>query len=180
MIEDRLLVARFKRGSQTALQRIYLKYRAYLLTLATALLNDVNTAEDVVHDFFVSFAKSGPKLKLEGSLKWFLVTCVMNLARDRLRVRKRQPACLDDSVSIPSNTRGPISSAVLNEEMQFLAQALAQLPDEQREVIVLHTRGQTKFKAIAQLQKVSIKTVQSRYRYGLDKLRVILNGEATR
>jgi DNA-directed RNA polymerase specialized sigma24 family protein len=51
---------------------------------ATVLLNDVNTAEDIVHDFFVSFAQSGRKLKLDGSLKGYLATCVVNRARDRL------------------------------------------------------------------------------------------------
>jgi DNA-directed RNA polymerase specialized sigma24 family protein len=53
MIEDKLLMWKFKRGSRDALQRIYEKYVGYLVTLATALLNDVNTAEDIVHDFFV-------------------------------------------------------------------------------------------------------------------------------
>ena len=47
MIEDRLLIWKFKHGSSDALRRIYEKHRVYLLTLATALLNDVNTAEDI-------------------------------------------------------------------------------------------------------------------------------------
>ena len=67
MVEERLLIWKFKCGSRDALREIYEKYRGYLLTLATALLSDVNSAEDVVHDFFVSFAQSGRKLKLDGS-----------------------------------------------------------------------------------------------------------------
>jgi len=61
MIEDELLKLRFKAGSVDALQRIYEKYRDYLLTLAMALLNDGATAEDVLHDVFVSLAQSGSK-----------------------------------------------------------------------------------------------------------------------
>ncbi|MHC4443497.1 MAG: RNA polymerase sigma factor [Planctomycetota bacterium] len=174
MIEDRLLVYNFKRGSRKALQKIYEKYRGYLLTLAAALLNDVNTAEDIVHDFFVSFAQSGKKLRLEGSLKWYLATCVANRARDRIRAGKRQSVSLDHADSVCSNIDGPESSAICNEEMQQLRCAIDQIPYEQREVVILHARGQMKFKAIAKLQNVSIKTVQSRYRYGLDKLRVAL------
>jgi len=64
-----------------------------------------------------------------------------------------------------------------NEELQLLNSALAAIPYEQKEVVVLHIRGQMKFRAIAELQGVSIKTVQSRYRYGLDKLRVMLDGQ---
>ena len=177
MIEDRLLIYKFKRGSGSALERIYEKYRGYLLTLATALLNDVNTAEDIVHDFFVVFAQSPESLRLDGSLKWYLATCVANRARDRIRAGKRQAVGLDCAGSICSDARSPESSAICNEELQLLNSALDQIPYEQREVVILHGRGQMRFRAIAKLQNVSIKTVQSRYRYGLDKLRVILDGQ---
>ncbi|MHC4215797.1 MAG: RNA polymerase sigma factor [Planctomycetota bacterium] len=177
MIEDKLLIYKFKRGSQSALQRIYEKYRTYLLTLATALLNDVNTSEDIVHDFFVSFAQSADSLRLDGSLKWYLATCVANRARDRIRSVKRQAVSLDYAGSMSSDAKPPVSSAICNEELQQLSSALEQLPYEQREAVILHIRGKMKFRAIAQLQNVSIKTVQSRHRYGLDKLRIILNGQ---
>ena len=177
MIEDRLLVFQFKHGSRGALQRIYEKYRGYLLTLATALVNDVHTAEDVVHDFFVSFAQSGNSLRLEGNLKWYLATCVANRARDRLRAGKHQPVHLEQAEGVCSEGPGPEFSAAVNEELQLLNRALDQIAYEQREVIILHARGGMKFKAIARWQKASIKTVQSRYRYGLEKLRVILNGQ---
>ncbi len=177
MIEDRLLIFKFKRGSRLALQRIYEKYRGYLLTLATALLNDANTAEDVVHDFFVSFAQSGNNLRLDGSLKWYLAKCVANRARDRIRAGKHQPVSLEHADLVCSDSGEPESTTICNEELQLLSCALDQISYEQREVIILHARGQMKFKAIAKLQNVSIKTVQSRYRYGLDKLRVILDGQ---
>ena len=177
MIEDKLLILRFKHGSRRALARIYEKYEGYLLTLATALLNDVNSAEDIVHDFFVSFAQSADRLKLEGSLKGYLATCVANLARDSIRTRQRQPDALDESTPIRSNVKGPQSTAMCSEELQLLNSALAQLPYEQREIVILHLRGGMKFRQIAQSQNVSINTVQSRYRYGLDKLRTLLDGE---
>lgn len=168
---------RFKRGSRTALQRIYEKYRKFLLTLATALLNDVSSAEDCLHDFFVSFAQSAESLRLDGSLKWYLATCVANRARDRIRAGKRQAVNLEHAEFVCSGAKAPESSAICNEELQLLNGALAEIPYEQREVIILHARGQMRFREIAKLQSVSIKTVQSRYRYGLDKLRVILDGQ---
>ena len=177
MIEDKLLILRFKHGSRRALARIYEKYEGDLLTLATALLNDVNSAEDIVHDFFVSFAQSADSLNLEGSLKGYLATCVANLARDSIRTRKRGPDALDESMQIRSNAKGPQLAAMCSEELQLLSGAIAQLPYKQREVVILHLRGGMKFKAIARSQNVSINTVQSRYRYGLDKLRTLLDGE---
>jgi len=177
MMEDRLLIWKFKLGSRDALCRIYEKYSGFLLTLATALLNDVNEAEDVVHDFFVSFAQSGEKLRLNGSFKWYLATCVTNRARDRLRARQLQTVDLDQADSVYSDAMEPDSAAVCNEELQTLCAAMEQLPYEQREVVLLHTKGHMKFRQIAKLQDVSIKTVQSRHRYGLDKLRSLLNSE---
>ncbi len=177
MLEDRLLIWRFKRGSRDALQQIYEKYKGYLMTLATALLNEVNTAEDVVHDTFISFAQSGNSLKLDGSLKWYLATCAANRCRDKIRAKGQQAVAIDEAVSRTSNADGPESSAVCNEELQRLRYAMEQIPYEQREVVILHAKGELKFRQIARLQNISIKTVQSRYRYGLDKLRVILNNE---
>ena len=179
MVEDKLLIWRFKRGSREALQRIYEKYIVYLVTLATALLNDVNTAEDIVHDVFVSFAQSGERLKLEGSLKAYLATCVVNRVRDRVRSKQRQTSTLDEADSICSTARGPELSAVCSEELQQLSRAMARLPYEQKEVVMLHVHGGMMFKHIAKSQQVSINTVQSRYRYALDKLRTLMNSEKT-
>jgi RNA polymerase sigma-70 factor (ECF subfamily) len=177
MIEDELLKWKFKCGSKEALRRIYEKYLDYLLTLAMALLNDASNAEDVVHDVFVSFAKSAEEFKLSGSLKSYLATCVINRARDQIRANKRQPVRMDELGSVTSDFNGPEQSVVYSEEALRLNQAVAQLPHQQREVIVLHLKGQMKFREIAKLQGESINTILGRYRYGLNKLRSILNGE---
>ncbi len=177
MIEDEVLKWKFKCGSRDALQRIYEKYLNRLLTLAMALLNDAGAAEDVVHDVFVSFAESAGDFKLAGSLKSYLTTCVVNRARDRLRANQRGPARLDESEPIRSDLDGPDHAILCSEESQRLNRAMARLPDEQREVIVLRLKGEMKFSRIAKLHGVSINTIQGRYRYGLNKLRSILNGE---
>jgi RNA polymerase sigma-70 factor (ECF subfamily) len=175
MLEDKLLIWKFKHGSNDALCRIYLKYSDYLLTLAAALLKDVNTAEDVLHDVFCRFIESREKLRLAGSLKSYLGTCIVNLARDRLRARKLQPCELSETTV--ADTSGPENCAIFGEEAGNLSHAIEQLVCEQREVIMLHLRGGMKFRQIAGLQDVSINTVKSRYRYGLQKLRKTLSDE---
>ncbi len=176
-MEDKILMWRFKHGSRKALARIYEKYEPHLLTLAAALLNDVNTAEDVVHDFFVSFAQSADKLRLDGNLKAYLATSVANRARDQIRTRQRQPIGLDQAHSMSSDIKEPEVFVMFGEKLRILNRSLAQLPHEQREVLLLHFYSGLKFKAIAKTQDVSINTVQSRYHYGLDKLRLLLIGE---
>jgi RNA polymerase sigma-70 factor (ECF subfamily) len=181
MLEDKLLARRFKKGSRAALRRIYEKYYDYLLTVATALLHDVNAAEDVVHDSFLKLSESAHLLNPRRSLKWYLVACVSNRARDKLRgklrSRRHEAGGLDEALSLPSGDCEPASAAIRNEEMRIISDALEQLPYEQREVVVLRTRGRMTFKAIAELRQVSIRTVHSRYHYGLNKLKTLLNGQ---
>jgi DNA-directed RNA polymerase specialized sigma24 family protein len=61
-----------------------------------------------------------------------------------------------------------------------LGKALNQLPHEQREAIMLRLHGGLRFAQIAKLQEVPIRTVESRCRYGFDKLRQLLNGEVAK
>jgi len=68
----------------------------------------------------------------------------------------------------------PAQELIHEEDSAQLFQALAELPGEQRETFVLHVQGGLKFREIANVQNVSIKTVQSRYRYGMAKLQSLL------
>jgi len=177
MMEDKLLIWKFKCGSSEALCRIYRKYGDYLLALAVALLKDVNAAEDVVHDVFCKFIESREKFKLDGSLKSFLGTCVVNLARDKLRAKQSQSCGLDEATVRVLDTNEPQHYAIFGEEARDLNHAIVQLAYEQREVIMLHLQGGMKFREIAGLQRISINTAKSRYRYGLEKLRTLLSDQ---
>jgi len=177
MLEDELLKWRFKAGREDALQRIYKKYRDYLLTLAMTLVNDAHLAEDVVQDVFVAFAQSSGTFKLGGSLKGYLGTCTANRCRDQIRARKRQPLHLDEDAPLPSELGAPDRRMIFDEQSRQVADAMAQLPYEQREVIALYLNGAMKLRHIARLQNASVSTVKGRYRYGLQKLRSALNGK---
>lgn len=176
-MEDRLLVMRAKQGSRDALRRIYEKYRDGLLILAIALSRNVNVAEDAVHDAFVAFAERLENFELTGSLKAYLATCVANRVRDLMRTQRSQAVPLTHNCSAPLDSSEPSRAIVCNEELQHLSSALAKLPHEQREVIVLHIHGQMRFRAIAKSLSISVNTVKGRYRYGIDKLRSILDSE---
>ncbi|MHC4118804.1 MAG: RNA polymerase sigma factor [Planctomycetota bacterium] len=178
MLEDRVLIWKFKCGSGDALRRIYLKYKNDLLRLATILLNDVSDAEDIVHDVFLSFAQSAETLKLSGNLKSYLLTCVSNRARNRNRANQhRKAAGLDEAETVVSDTKRPDQWLICSEELRQWSDTMAKLPYEQREVVILRLRAGMKFREIAGQQGVSVNTIKGRYRYGLSKLRSILNGE---
>ena len=178
MIEDKLLILRFKQGRHEALRQIYDKYKVDLLRLAVVLIGDANTAEDMVHDVFVKFARSANRMKLTGNLKNYLITGVINRVRNHLRDSNRhRETNLDGAELLASPERGPRQWAVLGEQLTLLSRALQELPYEQREVICFRMETDMTFRQIAMRQSTSVNTVKGRYRYGLTKLRSLVNGE---
>ena len=180
-MEDKLLVFQCKRGNREALTRIYEKYKADLLLLAMALLNDKGAAEDIVHDVFLSFVRSLNGFRLTGSLKGYLLTCTANHARNWNKAeRVRLKSAGNTAEAAAQGVDGPLEALACNEQLELLSGALADLPFEQREVLMLHGHGQMTFQAIAKARQISTNTAKSRYRYGIDKLRSILNGGISR
>ena len=177
-MSERHLIRRLKQGDTEALREVYLVHKDRLLTLALSLVHDMNTAEDILHDVFVSFAGTAAELPWRTDLHKYLTTSVLNRARDRFRRNKTQAAHADRKESPASKPALPEEAAVLAEEAQRLTAALAQLPLEQREVLTLRLNAGLKFKEIAKLQDTSVPTVQARYRYGVEKLRAVLPGGA--
>jgi len=177
-VEDRVLVWRLNRGDAAALSRVYKKYREDLLRLAGSMLSDQAAAEDIVQDVFVRFAGLARTFRLTGSLKGYLATCVANAARNQIVAsRRREAVGLDEARGLTSDGALPEAWAIYSEQFTQVGRAMTELPVEQREVVTLHLYGGLPFREIATWQKTSIKTVQSRYRYALDKLRSLLNGE---
>jgi len=175
--EDRQLLKALKRGADDAWKQIYLKYKDDLLTVARSLACDVETAEDCLHDVFVSLASD--KCRIRSNLKGYLLSCVVNRARGHLRRRNAQSNC---QVNMQSrvlaqhfDTSSPPDVLVREDRAQKVAGALAKLPIEQREVVVLHLQGDLKFREIAGMLDVTVNTAQSRYRYGMEKLRQLLS-----
>jgi len=176
MIEDELLKLRFKLGSEDALRRIYEKYLNYMFSVAMAFLNDAQASEDVVHDGFVSLAQSPRTFRLRGHLKSYLAVCVANKARDKLREGKRHWDRLVAGAEPEPQSDPPEDAILCDERAKEVYDALAQLPEEQREAVVLRIKAGMNFRQIAELQSASYVAAQARYRRGIDKLRSILNG----
>lgn len=175
MRQDKKLIQQLKNGDPDALRILYIEHKDFLLTLANALLHDRSLAEDVVHDVFVKFVRNIGQFELRGQLKSYLSVCAANEARTHLRRRKIQARNSDFETEPPApQTRCPVQSLETADRIRL---SLAALPDDQREVVVLRIKAGLKFKDIAGIQQTTIPTVQGRYRYGIDKLRVLLNGE---
>jgi len=177
MFEDQHLLSRLRAGDKAALRRIYEKYIDDLLRVAVSLLSDIQSAEDCLHDVFVDFAGAVDSSMIHSNLKGYLISCVANRARDQLRKKTRQSKCQPEQLCSPPISTSPAKQLIDAEESVRVFKALAELPYQQREAFVLHVQGQMRFREIAGLLDVSINSVQSRYRYAIEKLRAILKEE---
>jgi RNA polymerase sigma-70 factor (ECF subfamily) len=96
--------------------------------------------------------------------KAYLFACVRNAVLNEAKVRQRNTALDPESIWFDPPHRD--YAAELN-----LRRALGTLPDDQRQVIVLHIWGELTFSQIADLLEINSNTAASRYRYALAKLR---------
>jgi len=174
-VDDRLWLRQMRRGNIAALHAIYEAYKSDLLTIAMSLLADPNGAEDCLHDVFVTLASKASELRVHGKLRPYLVACVTNRAKDLLRRRRHTLSMSEEeSMQIPMEQSEALDLLADCEETRRIQACLASIPYEQREAITLHLHGKLTFREIARLQGVSVYTVQSRYRYGLERVRKLL------
>jgi len=168
---DTRLMAAMARGSASALEEVYRSYKDDLLSTAYHLLGDRGKAEDVLQDVFVSLARRAGSIRVTSHLRGYLVTSCLNRARDLLRRKTKEPIPIGGLDDRRSTATGPDAIAEKNDDAARVAAALAKVPREQREVVVLKTYGQLRFREIAESLDLSINTVMSRHRYAMEALR---------
>ena len=175
---EQALLKAMASGDTEAFETVYLAHKDDLLTVLVWMFKDRPMAEDVLHDVFVSLARRAGELKLRGKLRNYLVTSCINRARDLVRRRVRDQSLAGADVRNQTSTPDdPADVAIAQEQRGQVASALKALPHVQREVVALHIHGKLTFREIAELLRISINTVQSRYRYALTSLRTTFPGE---
>ena len=163
------------------IENAYLNQKNSLLKLAYVLVGNIENAEDIVQDVFLGFARAAGKKENLSNIKGYLITAVLNKARNYYRdSKKNSNESLDCADEIPSSNKSPEQWAILSEQLQLLSKAMGELPIEQREVVSLYMEGSLTFKQIAQIQEVTTSTVQGRFRYGIEKLHRLLANEVTK
>ena len=101
MLQEKILIIRYNRGDREALREIYTLYKDELVSLASALLHDKTSAEDTVHDLFARLIDRQDKLKITLNLRRYLLTAVVNGARQRYHAEKRVLECSVENESVP-------------------------------------------------------------------------------
>lgn len=142
---------------------LYRQHGAALLLFASALSGDRGRAQDALHQVFLKAIENG-SLSQATNKKAYLFAGVRNAVLNDAKLQKRNmPLDIDWAWFSPPDRDYPAE--------QNLRRALGDLPEDQREVIVLHVWGELTFSEIGVLLGVSLNTAASRYRYALAKLR---------
>jgi RNA polymerase sigma-70 factor (ECF subfamily) len=171
---DELLADRIRRGDRDALGALYDRYASLAMGVALRVVPDRATAEDLVHDAFVTvWQKIGRFDTTRGSLRSWLITIVRNRAIDRLRATRPsiEVGEADERSLLASGPNPTWVAAMARLSASELRSALEALPDEQREAIELaYFRGHT-YREIAVITGVPTGTANGRLRLALAKLR---------
>jgi len=170
-----ILEAGHQRLSRDDLVELYAAHRLGLMRLAVLLVDDMGTAEDVVHDAFTRFLAKGPALRDSSAALAYLRTSVVNGSRSALRRRRTVRGYSPPRENEPA---GPEALTELAEDHREVLAALAQLPQRQREVLVLRYWSELSEAEIAAALGISRGTVKSTASRALDALEKIL--EASR
>lgn len=142
----------------------------------TAKLGSASDAQDVLQEVFCRLVRYRMRLKLVRKPRVFVFRVARNEANRFLRARIQNNGALR---SIETSS-GAFLCAYAGPDLpteRLVADALAQLPGDQREAVVLKIFEGLTFREIAAVCQEPVPTVASRYRYGLEKLRGLLEGK---
>ncbi|NYI99734.1 RNA polymerase sigma-70 factor (sigma-E family) [Nocardioides thalensis] len=144
--------------SATLASQLYAEHRLSLVRLAVLLVDDVASAEDVVHDVFAGLLTGGKQIRDPDAAVGYLRRAVVNRARSMLRRRRTARAYSPPDDASPP---GPDDIAVLGEEHRAVLAALQELAPRQREVLVLRYWSDLSEADIADTLGISRGTVKS-------------------
>ncbi len=150
------------------LEEVYWEHRQGLFTLALSITRCHGRAEDAVHEAFTRLWKS--HLSPRRDLVPYVFAAVRNAAIDQVR---RSPAMQDVQQTSIYNGQidDPLANAVRQERADLMRKAVEELPDEQRQAVVLHVYAELTFEQVAEMLGEPLPTVASRYRRALERLK---------
>jgi RNA polymerase sigma-70 factor (sigma-E family) len=153
---------------------IYRSHRMGMVRLAILLVDDVASAEDVVQEAFTGLYRHWSNLRDRAAAIGYLRTAVVNGSRSMLRRRRTARAYVPPD---PGTARSAESLAMMSAEHRAVVAALADLPDRQREVLVLRYYGGLSEAEIAEATGLSKGTVKSTASRAIAKLTTAMQAQ---
>jgi RNA polymerase sigma-70 factor (ECF subfamily) len=183
-LSDEDLMHRCQEGEAESFDVLFARYEGSTLALLNRLVGDRTTAESLAQEAFLRIYRDAESYEYPRRFSTWFFTIVRNLAKNELRYRQRHPAhSLEDSGrgkdsdrpalidEIKARGRTPLSSIVSKEVLDRVHQAIAELPESEREALILHRFSNLKYREIAEIVGTRLGTVRSRLHSALNRLR---------
>lgn len=191
---DAALLKRFSQGQTDAMERLVKRHGSSVYAFVRRFLGNAPIADDVYQEVWLKVIRYADRFEGRSLFTTWLFQITRNVCMDHRRstLRRKEGVSLErDGALGPEGSegvalrdqvadRGPTTDerVASDEERAAIEHAIAQLPDEQREVLLLREKTELTFEQIAELAGLSPNTVKSRMRYALLNLRKALKGVA--
>jgi RNA polymerase sigma-70 factor (ECF subfamily) len=168
-LPDDNLLLRFRDGDGDAFAALFARHHRLVFNYARMVLHDAGAAEDMLQETFIAAAGAAARYEPRGHLRAWLLgicrhRCLDWLARRRRRQRIAQETGFVVLDSAPGSS--PRHAMQRQERLELTLQALAELPESQREAVTLHALKELSYREIAEVMECPLNTVKTLIRRG--------------
>jgi len=183
--DDSALIEKCRAGDITAFEPLVEKYRQRVWRLAYNVLRDREEAWDVAQEAFIKAYQALPSFRGQSAFYTWLYRIAMNVAADRARSRAAQGRAFGTErvpeedwervITDPNPSEAsPADTASRREERVKIMQALDQLSEDHRRIIMLGDLEGLSYREIAETLEIPMGTVMSRLARGRERLAAVL------
>lgn len=172
---DHDLMIAVRAGEIAKLGELFERYQQRLYAFFVRLTNQPAVSEDLVQVVFYRILKYRHTYRDEGKFTAWIYHLARKVAADHFRKHAKSPAAIDpvDLHEHPDDGASPDRTAATSDDLALLRNALARLPLEHREVLVLSRLQNVEHKEIARLMDTSVGAVKVRVHRALKELREV-------
>lgn len=184
LISDAALVSNYIKGEEAALSTLIARHQQRIFSFVYSKVYDRDIAEDIFQDTFIKVINTLKRGKYneEGKFLPWVMRIAHNLVIDHFRRNNRMPK-FDNSNNEDFSIFSVLSDGALNAENKIIKDQIEndvrglidELPDDQKEVLLMRIYKDMSFKEIAERTDVSINTALGRMRYALINLRKVID-----
>ncbi len=176
--KDSELIAQYRSGSEAAFEMLVEKYKSRVYTTIFLIVKDQGVAEDLLQDVFIKVIHTlnADGYNEEGKFQPWLMRIAHNLAIDFFRKNKRYPTIvMEDGGNVFNTLRFAEENAedlqIREDTFALVRQLIDELPEAQKQVLIMRHYNDLSFQEIAEQTGVSINTALGRMRYALINMR---------
>lgn len=181
-IPDSLLVKNYVAGDESALATLIERHQSKIFGFIYSKVADRDVSDDIFQDTFIKVIKTlkSNSYNEEGKFLPWVMRIAHNLVIDHFRKNKKMPMFRETEefsiFSIMTDNEPTIENQIITNQVETdLKRLIEELPDDQKEVLVMRMYQDLSFKEIAELTGVSINTALGRMRYALLNLRKVID-----